>query len=643
MVKLTANGQTFEGLDSQSVKYTKQIADIFDLAVISSSYTNGFKIPKTPHNTQIMQGLGIVGDTSQIPYQKVPSTLSQNGFTLFSNGWLSVKDTGDDYNVSCIDGMIDFFKAIENRTMGGNLDLSNFSHIKDLPAVLASFSNDYYKYIVADYNGKNIGIYSGDEGINIDYLVPCFNMGKLFDLIMSTFGYNYDNTNISEINDLWITYPKSPEDTITETLSASTHLNGFIRIPISIGQGYYSTPYQWSSSVINEGTLISSLRYQIAESSPYRIEISSEMYALYRHNTSYNDVKYLPMHCTVKVNENTVIWFESDPYAAVERTRTLYLNEGDIIEFKFFVDPFKIPITLDGSQYYALREIHHNGTDMGIYKTNQGNVNLADAFKDYQIKDFVKEVFWRTSVTPKIDTLTNTMYYFSLNERLDFSRAEDWSNKFVKRTKESYVQGSYAQKNSFSHKYNDEDDISQNGYLLVDNQNLEDSKDLIQSKIYAPELIPYVFPEGITTNKFTIWQRETKEDATGDLSISYKGLNNRFFIMKISLTPEYEYYKFVSEAVPGIDSVNQYPYANTQGTTYDQIVPIKYGAYSGVLNNFRAHDIQLALTENDILGLDLTRPKYFKQEGMYYLLNRITFSEGDIVTGEFIRINKVIA
>lgn len=336
MVKLTANGQSFEGLDQQSIKYTKQIADIFDLAVVASSYTNGFKIPKTPINTAIMQGLGIVGDTSQIPYQKVPTTLSHNGFTIFNNGWLSVKDTAEDYSVSCIDGMIDFFKAIENKTMGVALNLSNFSHEKDLPTVLASFTNAYYKYIVADYNGKNIGLNGTDEGINIDYLVPCFNIGKLFDLVMSTFGFTYSNTNISDIDEWYITYPKNPADTITEELEAELHRDNFTSFTVlDIGGGYYSTPNSfksWTTSTVSEGTLLSNWRYQVAESSPYRIEVTTEMYALYRLIIHGSRVRYYPMEISILVNGTPVTTFNSDPYDAVTGGVTLFLNAGDIVE-----------------------------------------------------------------------------------------------------------------------------------------------------------------------------------------------------------------------------------------------------------------------------------------------------------------------
>lgn len=651
MVKLTANGQSFEGLDSQSIKYTKQIADIFDLAVVSSSYTNGFKIPKTPLNTQIMQGLGIIGDTSQIPYSKVGISLSDNGFVIFKNGWLSVSSTDDYYNVSCIDGMIDFFKAIENKTMGSDLNLSNFSHIKDLPSVIASFTNEYYKYIVADYNGKNIGINGTTEGINIDYLVPCFNMRKLFDLVMNTFGFPYNDNNIEEINDWWITYPKSPAETVNDELSAELNKSFFASQPYQLtGDNWTAQPSfkSWDTSVVNEGVLISNWTYKILDSSPYRIEVGSEMYALYRSRYNQSNERYLPITCLVLVNGNVVISFQSDPYEIVERDLVIFLNYGDILEFRYVVTPYFISLVpgvsisgILGDQGYILREIRHNSTYLKVYKTNQGNVNLSDAFKDYQIKDFIKEVFWRTAVTPTTNMLTNEMSFVSLDERLDFSRAVDWSDKYIQRKKETYIQGSYAQKNIFKHKYNAEDDISQNGYLYVNNKNLEAEKTLVQSNIYAPELINFDFGNGIKTNKFAVWQRETKEDADGVLSIEYKGLNNRFYIMKLIESPT-STYTFISEAVPAITTVSTFPYASTDGTTYDQIVPLKYNAYSGVLDNFRSHEIELALNLNDILGLYLTRPYYIKKEGMYYVLNRVFYQEGQTLTGEFIRINKVL-
>jgi hypothetical protein len=650
MVELTAYDKTFElPNNGNEIKYTKQIADIFDLAVVASSYTNGFTIPKTPHNTEIMNQLGIVGDTSQIPYSKVPSSLKHYGFDLFRNGWLAVRNTNEDYIVSVADGMIDFFKAIENKTMGKDLDLSNFNHIKDLPSVLASFTNDFYKYIVADYNGKNFGINGEDEGINIDYLVPCFSVRKLMDLVMSTYGFQYNIANIEDINEWYITYPKSPAEDQTPVEVFQANRAAFVTPPYDIGGGFYSAPpaiSSWTSSIFTEGVLINNWKYQIAETSGYIINFDAEMYARYSSSFTneggqYYSELFRKTQLSILVNGLEVVSYINNQNYTVAPTEqitgsvTLPLNEGDIIEYIF-----KAPSTiLFVTKLYTMFQIRCNSINIEVLKTNLGDVNLSDAFKDYQIKDFVKEIFIREATTPIINNFSSDISFKTISERLDFENADDWSDKFVRRTNETYIQGSYAQKNGFTHKHDDSDDISFNGYVFVNNQNIPDYKDLYQSKTFAPINTLFEFATGVSTLKLKVWNRETKEDAEGSIGIEYKGLNNRFFVLKYKMSPEASY-KFVSEAIPQIDSVLTFPYADLQGMTYDQIIPKKYSSYNGVLNNFRAHEIDLALSLNDFIGLDMSRPKYFSQEGSYYSLNRLIFSEGGTVSGEFIRINK---
>ena len=157
MVELNIYGNAVELKRSNNgIKYTMQIADVLNIATVSASYTNSFSIPKTPYNTTIFQQLGIVGDTSQIPYERVPTSLNYHGFNIISNGWLQINETTEEYRVNIINGIIDFFKAIENKTMGADLDLSIFNHTKNIATVLASFDNPNYKYLIADYNGKNI-------------------------------------------------------------------------------------------------------------------------------------------------------------------------------------------------------------------------------------------------------------------------------------------------------------------------------------------------------------------------------------------------------------------------------------------------------------------------------------------------------
>src|SRR5690606_2188119 len=179
----------------------------------NASYTNSFKLKKTPTNTQIMQGLGMTGDGSLIPYLKTRADLLENGISIIFNGWLNVKNTNDEYNVSIIDGIIDFFKALDNKKFGEHITLPELQHIKDSATVAASFDNMYYRYLINDYGGKNnfeeIG--SGSMFTNIDYLVPAARVKYVWDRIFELLGFTYSGTifETEEFTNAWITFPKS--------------------------------------------------------------------------------------------------------------------------------------------------------------------------------------------------------------------------------------------------------------------------------------------------------------------------------------------------------------------------------------------------------------------------------------------------
>lgn len=643
-IGITLNGQSLDlKRQASELKYTKQIADIFDMASVSSSVTNSFSIPKTPNNTQIMKQLGLVGDTSRVPYEKVNASVTDSGFPVIAQGFLTVSETSSDYKISIADGMVDFFKAIDNKTMGTDLNLSQFNHIKDLETVIASFTGEYYKYIIADYNGKVFADSEDGAGINIDYLVPNFNVGKLLELVMETFGYSYDTNNIEELDDTWVTYPKNPGETISEELIAEFNKGLYVQTPTDLGDGIAYFPEQqfWDSSTVSEGTVLDNWRYVVPQDGAYRVSAVVEAYGHYKtwqNNAFVGGNYYEPINVNVARNGDNLFSFQTDPYEARSGEASYYLTAGDIIEIEYRAE-------IQPISYRRMQDMHHNSTLLEVRLTNQGNVILNDVFKDFAIKDFFKECLWRTATIPIINPVTKHIYFLSIDEYLDLGRADDWSDKYAGRIKETYIQGSYAQKNTFHHKYNDSEDISQDGYLYVSNQNLSAEKKLADSKIYAPENVITRFndttsTEYFETRKFTVWSRESKEDASGELGINYKGLSGRFYFMKAQLS-SVSTWRLVSEAIVGSETVTQIPYADVSGTTFNQIISDKYNAYNGVLNNFRCHEIGLVLGIADFIGTDLTRPKYFGQEGQYYILNRLNYEDRKVVSGEFVRINRV--
>lgn len=635
MVELIINDKKIELPKDTSIKYTKQISDIFDLSQVACSYTNSFEFEKTPSNSQAMQQLGISGDSSQIPYIKNNAILKSDGFDLISEGWFNILSTDENYKGSIIDGMIDFFKAIENKTMGNDLNLVNFEHEKTLEAVINSFTNDYYQYIIADYGGKNLF----EDGINIDYLAPCFSVRKLWDLIFSTFGFNCDYTNLSYLDGLYITYPKDIFEGQTDDLFATLTKNYYRteqRSDIS-GRTYPVSQYFWSSSVITEGSLINNWKYRIPENGSYNFDLAIEMYCEYRRRNFYNR----RVNVWVDILKNGIVigniqsdFQESDTIGELRETNfNLQCNTGDIIELSIWCPQF---LSFRSRSFYA-NIFNHNSTVFKISKTDLGTTLLSNELKDFQIKDFIKEQVWRTGLTPIFNKETNTVEFKTLDSRIDFENAQDLPNTFVKRKGEVYT-NDYAQKNVFKLKNNIDLDTTGDGYLYVPNVNLSDSKTIAQSKIYAPDKRIVTSFGDFSTNQYKIWETETK-DNDGVIEINYKGLSGRFyFIRKQNISGSF---KLISETLVAEQIVTNIPIGINDNTLFEEAIFNNYTEYQKIFNNFRIHNIEMALTINDFIGLDLTKPVFFKKENAYYICNKISYEEGKNSNGEFIKINKL--
>jgi hypothetical protein len=636
MVELLVNGRKLQLSRKDNVmKYNIQIGDIYDIASVASSYTNSFSIPKTPENTQILEQLGLRGDTSTLPYKRVPVSLKNYGYDVIPSGWLSIKETSDEYKVSVIDGMIDFFKAIDNKTLGVDLDLSGFNHVKDMATVISSFNPTSlapYKYLIADYNGENRGLVGVTTGINIDYLVPSFSVRKLWDLIFNTFGFTYTYDELSFLNDLYITYPLPPA--VAPEPELYVHLTKDLFVTnvdfIKYGRRIPIDMQIWDSVAMGAGAM-SANAYVIPETGGYRISIDVEAYGKFFGSN-------IPLTINVYKNGNLILTFLSDPNASVHQDYEFHGVAGDKIEY--------YPTVANGSNSEFI-EYHHKISHVRIYKINLGEVSLTDAFKDFKIKDFIKEIIWRTGLTPVINTTTNHIRFVTLSKRVGKSNHVDWSGKYIRRTKEVYTQGDYAQKNGFVLQHDNPLDISGNGYLYVNNRNLPDEKKIAESKMFAPEFLTTEFVSvgsvvRIPSFKYKIWNREPKvNDEDGTTTIEYKGLSNRFYLLRKN-TSNSGTWSFVSPSLNTTQTITStLPYATIFATLFDELISSNYLEYSDILSNFRAHDIEVSLSLTDILGLDLTRPYYFAQEAQFYILNKLTYQDGDTCIGEFIRINNL--
>lgn len=191
---LYINGERADLEAGQAIARTLQVNDLNSLDSRQASYTNKFKLPKTANNTRIMQFLTLPGNTSAVPYQKNECSLySDNGECFVYKGRAVVTDGGDSYDVVVYDGIIDLYKAIENKTLAA-IDLSDLEHEKSVAEVTGSWNvaaNLPYRYILADYNGNTGDTAASPAMVNIDYLVPAVNVAWLWEKIFTHHEMSY--------------------------------------------------------------------------------------------------------------------------------------------------------------------------------------------------------------------------------------------------------------------------------------------------------------------------------------------------------------------------------------------------------------------------------------------------------------------
>ena len=253
MVEIVTDNGVLELDESTRIKFTHQISDIFNIAQVKATHTDSFSLPKTANNVRILNGLGLVGSSSNVPYEKVSATIKYKGFDVIKKGWLAIKETTDRFIVNIIEGNIDFFKDIENINIG-DINLEEIDHSKDLQTVVDSFTNENYRYIFGDYNGRNIV----EDAIDVDYQVPSVRYKYLIDKIFSHFGWTKGGSIFSKVDylDSWITYPKEPQP--TDVVVAKMRKDYFVDtnpIPKTSINYVFNDIKSWDWSEINEGLL----------------------------------------------------------------------------------------------------------------------------------------------------------------------------------------------------------------------------------------------------------------------------------------------------------------------------------------------------------------------------------------------------
>lgn len=567
---------------------TLQVNDLVSLDNRQTNFTKNIKIPKTPTNILNMDFLGVVGNNSNLPYQRNTVKYFVGNEAIIYDGWGVINETNNFYNLTVYDGNIDLYKSIENKTLA-DLTLPEITHTKTLATVVNSFTADLpYKYIVADYNGQSTyQLTSGSTTniINIDYLVPSVKVSYLWDSIFTENGYTYDGSIFSnpDFTNLWLTYPKGITTELGKTQIYDFETTGLTaNVGLTFDGGIFTASEQ--------------------------ITIDFDYYDTITFVTEQPQAHYR----IIPTKNNVVIDFG-----------ITVLNAGDVLA---------LTVITFGEGYISGGEYGINK----IFKYDGTNIDFGENLSGLGIKDFLNEINQRFGLSIFKNKFTNNYSFRTLAEITSDPTPIDWTNKFQSIESEKYIYGSYAQKNLLTYKYNDTNGNYNDGSISIDNKNLTDSKTIIQSKIYSPEFSSSD-ELGFTTKVYKIWDKEIKDNG----SIKYKTLENRFHFLR--------YYNkslpfdttIGSEILLTNQTINTAPFETFSKLSFEEIISNYYTDISKILNKSKIIVANINLKYTDISDFDFTKLYFIKQLGGCYLVNKISnFQIGNTTKVEMIRVNK---
>ncbi len=617
-------------VDTPKVSFaqTRQVNDIANLTTRNSNLTTSVKLPKTDKNVLIIENVSSVGNNSNIPYTKIRCDVIDaiTGQHIIYNGWAVLLETTEtDYQFTFYDGVIDFYRRFENITMT-ELGLSDLNHIKNLANVKGSWNDTDlpYRYILADYNGNN----DASGNVNIDFQVPCASVPYLWQRIFDYIGYSFVGTIFEheKFQNLWLSYPKpvsleSPE-LIEVTDQTSILYTEVVTYPIGTGGVFYGS--QTSVNFFPDSTGLDSAYYTLSGGAVvggvYRLTFTDALFEF----TSTAGV--------VTETATFLIWVFN---TLGEVTATYEINA---LELSFIDINLEVGwrFTILGSQ--ASSSPVGTSTLTGSAITNLSYINgynlgFDEAFVDFKVSDFVKEICIRFGLTIFKDKYTDSVTFLTLSELLQNATFTNWSDKFNKKLSEKYTFGNYAKRNTMAYKYNDEEGKYNNGFIGINNENLAEEVTLLQSKIYSPEKEKNIsFLSG--SNIYKIWDKEIKDDE----SVDYKGLDGRFYFLRAELVNSSV---TLGSNILGSTTSNDFYYRESYyRLPFQNIIDDFYNTISVLFNKAKLLSVDFWLKPVDIYNFDFSKLIYVDKLASYYLVNKINnFVEGKSTKVELIEVD----
>lgn len=605
-----------------------QIGDVGDIAARKSTYSYSIKLPRTSNNVQILDMLGVIGNTSRKPFELIVADYVVDGIPLVINGYAVISQTSEFFEINIYDGIIDLGERLKGKKIS-DLPFSDLNHYLTTQEYVDSFSNtEGFIYAAANFGLGGLG--------KVERQAPSIFSHTVFRKIFESNGINvvgdFFNTNEKFLSEV-LTPVKGYE--VVDTEFVSTPKGGVSTNTLSDydysnnSQIFFDEQFSLTNNGLSGAAVASGNKIVFSVAGTYKFALSIN-YSSYETYLNFQ----------MRLNGSSVAYvslaYDSDSGSGTKTRDVVFTVEaGD--EITFFVA---------GSSGYDGNEGEDpNGDDFEFYTINYnisatGSLSLQTGGQLIQVSefigdlgqlDFLKDIIRRYGIV--LHPIRNSSdYRFIQLESILSNRnsAEDWTEKLKEIGKEKYVSG-YAQTNYGKYKYPEEIVVPNNdGEMIIDNDNAKIEKTIISSVFEIPNTAGSF--SGTTLYSIPIWgfdedsNIELKETAPKTMRIVYDedaSVNFRLFT-----------------EVTGITVNDGIPFLSLESMSMEFYFSNYYKAFKSLIEDYKEVDFVMNLSVIDIFNLDFFRLKYLRQTGRFYYLNNVTHTPNKLAKVKMIEISK---
>lgn len=606
-----------------------QIGDVGDIAARKSTYSYSIKLPRTSNNIQILDMLGVIGNTSRKPFEKVVADYVVDGVPLVINGFAKISQTSEFYEVNIFDGVIDLGERLKGKKIS-DLSFGDLNHFLTTQTFVDSYSNiEGFIYAFA-----NFGLGSSTS-IKVEKQAPSVFSHTIFRKIFEENGINivgdFFNTNEKFLSEV-LTPVKGYE--VLDTAFTNTPKGGVSTNTLSDSQYsqsspiFFSAPFSLTNNGLSGASVVAGGVINFSVGGTYKIDLS----------ISYNSTDTY-LNFQMKLNGNTVSYtslaYGEDSGSGIKtRSIVFTVQAGDDVSF-FVGGSSGYGVDYDtgyddaGESYYTIYYTVSATASLSLQSGGQ-LIDVSEFIGDLGQLDFLKDVIRRHGLVLRPIQNSSDYRFVQLESLLnDRDSAEDWTKKLKGEIKEKYVSG-YAQSNLAKYKYPEEIVVPTNdGEMLVDNENAIAEKTIISSVFEIPNSTSQVSGNKIYT--IPIWGLdddnlvELKETPVKTMRIERIDVN-----VNARLFTE----------VTGISVTENVPFLSLKDMSMTFYLANNYKAFQSLIENYKEVDCEMNLSVIDIFNLNFFRLKYLRQTGRFYYLNNVTHTPNKVAKVKMIEISE---